>query len=117
MPARPSHTTRAARVPEWLSLQEAAGVYRISVDTVRRRIAAGELPAARCGRRLIRVEWKTSTACSARSLWAGGPSRAGRPGRPEARSRPAGRTTSVVLRCARAWVLKPGGVVSRLRIS
>jgi len=52
------HANPAARVqpaPEWLSLQQAALVYGISVDTLRRRIAHGQLPAARFGVRLIRV--------------------------------------------------------------
>ncbi len=42
-------------VPEWLSLQQAAQLLGVSVDTIRRRIAAGVLPASRCGARLIRV--------------------------------------------------------------
>ena len=41
--------------PEWLSLQQAALVYGVSVDTLRRRIASGKLPASRFGERLIRV--------------------------------------------------------------
>ena len=41
--------------PEWLSLQQAAALYGVSVDTLRRRIASGELPASRFGERLIRV--------------------------------------------------------------
>jgi len=41
--------------PEWLSLQQAAAIYDVSVDTLRRRIAAGKLPASRFGERLIRV--------------------------------------------------------------
>jgi excisionase family DNA binding protein len=41
--------------PEWLSLQQAALIYGVSVDTLRRRIAAGKLPASRFGVRLIRV--------------------------------------------------------------
>jgi excisionase family DNA binding protein len=41
--------------PEWLSLQQAAAIYGISVDTLRRRIAHGRLPASRFGARLIRV--------------------------------------------------------------
>ena len=41
--------------PERLSLQPAALKYCVSVDTLRRRVAAGELPASRLGRRLIRV--------------------------------------------------------------
>ena len=40
---------------EWLSLQEAAAIYGISVDTLRRRIATGRLPASRFGARIIRV--------------------------------------------------------------
>lgn len=42
-------------LPEWLSLQQAAALYGVSVDTLRRRIAAGRLPASRFGERLIRV--------------------------------------------------------------
>ncbi len=42
-------------IPEWLSLQQAATLYGVSVDTLRRRIAAGRLPASRFGERLIRV--------------------------------------------------------------
>ncbi len=42
-------------VPDWLSLQQAAALLGVSVDTIRRRIAAGVLPASRCGARLIRV--------------------------------------------------------------
>ena len=41
--------------PEWLSLQQAAVIYGVSVDTLRRRIRAGKLPASRFGVRLIRV--------------------------------------------------------------
>lgn len=42
-------------MPEWLSLQQAAAAYGVSVDTLRRRIAAGKLRASRFGVRLIRV--------------------------------------------------------------
>jgi len=42
-------------VPEWLSLQQASFVYGVSVDTLRRRIRHGQLPASRFGQRLIRV--------------------------------------------------------------
>ena len=41
--------------PEWLSLQQAAAFYGVSVDTLRRRISAGKLRASRFGVRLIRV--------------------------------------------------------------
>lgn len=41
--------------PEWLSLQQASAVYGVSVDTLRRRIRHGQLPASRFGQRLIRV--------------------------------------------------------------
>lgn len=39
----------------FISLQAAANMLGISVHTLRRRIAAGELPAFRTGRRIIRV--------------------------------------------------------------
>lgn len=39
----------------WLSLQDAADLYSVSVTTLRRRIASGDLPAGRSGRKLIRV--------------------------------------------------------------
>lgn len=41
--------------PEWVSLQQASALYGISVDTLRRRIADGRLPAERFGIKLIRV--------------------------------------------------------------
>lgn len=40
---------------EWVSLQQAALIYAVSVDTLRRRIATGVLPASRIGARIIRV--------------------------------------------------------------
>ena len=52
------HATRPAinpPAPEWLSLQKAALIYGVSVDTLRRRVATGDLPASRLCRRLIRV--------------------------------------------------------------
>lgn len=39
----------------FVSLTQAADILGISVHTLRRRIAAGELPAFRTGRRIIRV--------------------------------------------------------------
>lgn len=51
-----THRTEAAPpAPEWLSLQKAAVIYDVSVDTLRRSISTGRLPASRVGRRLIRV--------------------------------------------------------------
>ncbi len=44
--------------PQWLSLQQAARVYGVSIDTIRRHISTGELPAARFGPRLIRIRVK-----------------------------------------------------------
>ncbi len=41
--------------PRWLSLRDAAGIYAVSIDTLRRRIATGDLPAVKLGYRLIRV--------------------------------------------------------------
>jgi len=49
----PAHWGHLA--PEWLSLQQAADIYGVSVDTLRRRVVTGDLPASRLGRRLIRV--------------------------------------------------------------
>ena len=47
MPTRePNMTTNAPNVkPEFVSLQEAAVLYSVSVDLLRQRIASGELPA------------------------------------------------------------------------
>ncbi len=39
----------------FISLSAAADILGVSVHTLRRRIAAGELPAFRTGRRIIRV--------------------------------------------------------------
>jgi excisionase family DNA binding protein len=41
--------------PEYISLQDAAALYAVSVDLLRERIRTGELPAVHAGRRLIRV--------------------------------------------------------------
>lgn len=40
---------------EYVSLQDAAAMYGVSVDLLRRRIASGILPAVHAGRRIIRV--------------------------------------------------------------
>ena len=40
---------------EYLTLQEAAERYHVSVGTLRRRIRTGALPAVRSGVRLIRI--------------------------------------------------------------
>jgi len=50
-----THPAWGQPAPEWLSLQQAATIYGVSVDTLRRRISAGKLPASRFGARLIRV--------------------------------------------------------------
>ena len=42
----------------FISLSAAADMLGISVHTLRRRIATGELPAFRAGRRIIRVRVK-----------------------------------------------------------
>ena len=49
-------TADSQRQRGWLSLQQAATIYGVSVDTLRRRITAGKLPARRFGPRLIRVQ-------------------------------------------------------------
>ena len=50
-----THPAWGQPAPEWLSLQQAAAIDGVSVDTLRRRIAAGKLPASRFSVRLIRV--------------------------------------------------------------
>ena len=52
-----SEPTRAASRAEtsYVSLVEAARIYGVSVDTLRRRISTGELPAVKSGYKLIRV--------------------------------------------------------------
>ena len=42
-------------LPVYLSLEEAAEVMSLSVNTIRRRIADGTIPAYQCGRRPIRI--------------------------------------------------------------
>ncbi|HEX5088534.1 MAG TPA: helix-turn-helix domain-containing protein [Nocardioides sp.] len=42
-------------IPVYLSLEEAAETMSVSVKTIRRWIAAGTLPAYRCGKRAIRI--------------------------------------------------------------
>lgn len=46
---------RTTPTAQWLTLQEAAAIYAISVKTLRRRLASGDIPASRCGTRLIRI--------------------------------------------------------------
>ena len=55
MATYPSPERWAQPSAEWLSLQQAALTYGVSVDTLRRRIRHGQLPASRFGQRLIRV--------------------------------------------------------------
>lgn len=43
-------------VPVYLSLEEAAQCMSVSVKTIRRWIAAGTIPAYRCGKRAIRIK-------------------------------------------------------------
>lgn len=47
--------------PEFVSLQDAAALYSVSVDLLRQRIADGQLPAVHAGRRLIRVRLEDLT--------------------------------------------------------
>jgi excisionase family DNA binding protein len=42
-------------IPVYLSLEDAAEAMSVSVKTIRRWIAAGTLPAYRCGTRAIRI--------------------------------------------------------------
>ena len=48
--------TEGRVIPVYLSLEEAAGCMSVSVKTIRRWIAAGNLPAYRCGKRSIRIK-------------------------------------------------------------
>ncbi|MFZ2503520.1 MAG: helix-turn-helix domain-containing protein [Nocardioides sp.] len=48
--------TERRAVPVYLSLDEAAEAMSVSVRTIRRWIAAGTLPAYRCGKRVIRIK-------------------------------------------------------------
>lgn len=48
-------TIESTKPGTFISLSTAADILGISVHTLRRRIAAGELPAFRTGRRIIRV--------------------------------------------------------------
>lgn len=48
-------TIESPKPGAFISLSAAADMLGISVHTLRRRIAAGELPAFRTGRRIIRV--------------------------------------------------------------
>lgn len=52
----PTATRTAPAVRRLVSLPEAAEILAVSVKTVRRYIAAGELDAVRLGRRTIRVK-------------------------------------------------------------
>ena len=43
------------RIPQYLSIAEAAALYHVSRDYVRDRIIDGSLPAVRAGRKIIRI--------------------------------------------------------------
>ena len=51
----PSEQRETTPPSEWVSLQQAALRVGVSVDTLRRRIRAGKLPAYRFGERLIKI--------------------------------------------------------------
>ena len=48
--------TERRTIPVYLSLDEAAEAMSVSVKTIRRWIAAGTLPAYRCGKCAIRIK-------------------------------------------------------------
>lgn len=50
-------------IPVYLSLEEAADAMSVSVKTIRRWIAAGTLPAYRCGKRAIRIKLEDLGDC------------------------------------------------------
>lgn len=49
-------TIESTKPGAFISLSKAADMLSISVPTLRRRIAAGDLPAFRSGRRIIRIK-------------------------------------------------------------
>ncbi|WP_415105336.1 helix-turn-helix domain-containing protein [Micropruina sp.] len=51
----PSEQRLGTPASEWVSFQQAAQLVGVSVDTLRRRIRAGKLPAYRFGERLIKI--------------------------------------------------------------
>ncbi len=53
--------------PVYLSLEEAAEAMSVSVKTLRRWIAAGSLPAYRCGQRAIRIKLEDLEAAPRRT--------------------------------------------------
>ena len=53
--------------PAFLSLEEAADCMSVSVKTIRRWIAAGTIPAYRCGKRAIRIKVEDLEAVPRRS--------------------------------------------------
>lgn len=57
--------------PTYLSLNEAAAAMSVSTDTIRRWIAAGTLPAYRCGKRSIRIKVEDLEAAPRRLRTAG----------------------------------------------
>lgn len=61
-------------MPDWLTVAEAARLWRCSTDTIRRRIEAGEIEAKRFGPRLIRINAASLTAAGAAMSSAEAPS-------------------------------------------
>ncbi len=57
-------TIESTKPGAFISLSAAADILGISVHTLRRRIAAGELPAFRTGQRIIRVRVNRSRKAS-----------------------------------------------------
>lgn len=53
--SEPKGSFMSTMLDERVSIQAAAKAFGVSVDTVRRRISDGSLPAYRLGKRLIRV--------------------------------------------------------------
>jgi excisionase family DNA binding protein len=66
-----SHVASASVPAEWGTLQDAATRYAVSVKTIRRMIARGEVDARRVGSRMIRVNLTTlATALRPINHWA-----------------------------------------------
>ena len=65
--------TERRPIPVYLSLEEAAECMSVSVKTIRRWIAAGTVPAYRCGKRAIRIKLEDLEA-TPRQIPSAGPS-------------------------------------------
>ena len=64
-------TATSSEGPRWVSIPDAADLLGVSVKTVRRMIARGDLEAKRLGPRLIRINAATLEHIGDPIAWAG----------------------------------------------